>query len=197
MIAVFVTLPPSGKPCYAPCSPLNEYAAPICSYGHWKDSAVRLSGCVIALVFAAKIKESGLTDVLCQWCASVLLTHHSSCCHHFSWNPSATPFSLNSFSVIPPPHQQIVWDKCTWGYSFGAFPPHPTIDVVIAQRRFNFWGVREGTLVKQRVMYLCHHQLAGNACLLLVVIVTLLFFTYPLPWYILTQHNPYLCFDPK
>ena len=51
--------------------------------------------------------------------------------------------------------------------------PHSTNDAIIAQRRFNFWGAREGSSVKQRVMYLCHRQLARNARLILVVIVIL------------------------
>ena len=62
--------------------------------------------------------------------------------------------------------------------------------------RFNFWQPREGTLVKQMVMYLRHDQLAGNARLLLVVSMRLnLFLSYPLSWFFLPQHHQDFRFD--
>ena len=47
-------------------------------------------------------------------------------------------------------------------------PLHLTIDVGYMPWRFIFWQPREGTLVKQMVMYLRQYQLAGWKCLFVV-----------------------------
>ena len=57
-------------------------------------------------------------------------------------------------------------------------PLHLTIDEGHVPCRFNFWQAWEGTLVKQRMIDLCHDQWAGNAHFLLVVIVRLNLFLH-------------------